>query len=329
MTLVVSVAREGAAEVPSHPLPGSCRYVMPALSVILPADNERRRESLLARVAEHIESVLPDAEIIISRGSVDPYNKAQVCNRGARDAGGDVLVFVDADMIHHPNVLRRAAAVSVWGVPRSEVRNLLPGEAPGGGYSVRPGLILGRGGLFAFAREAFDSVGNFDEGFVGWGCEDEALYTVATEVLGSPEDLGDEPAYHLHHEHQPERPEVRRNPHCPNRKRLAEIKQGGCMRIKVENTSKATIARGAMVFPASETKVVEVDDYRLKEIRSCRQLSVTVIEGGMIDEDEDDTSDVKPMLEPNPFMEPPIHLCGCGFVAKSAAGLKAHQRTCR
>ena len=99
------------------------------------------------------------------------------------------------------------------------------------------------------------------------------------------------------------------------------------MRIKVENTSKATIARGAMVFPAGETKVVEIDDYRLKEIRSCRRLSVVVIEGGMIDEDE--ASEVKPMPNDNSFMEPPRHICACGFVAKTKAGLSAHQRACK
>ena len=99
------------------------------------------------------------------------------------------------------------------------------------------------------------------------------------------------------------------------------------MRIKVENTSKATIARGAMVFPAGETKVVEIADYRLKEIRSCRRLSVVVIEGGIIDKDE--ASEEQPKQDPNPFMEPPRHICACGFVAKSAAGLKAHQRACK
>jgi len=170
-------------------------------------------------------------------------------------------------------------------------------------------------------------VGGFDEGFVGWGCEDEALYVVATELLGAPEDLGDEPAYHLPHEHQPERAEVRRNLHSFNRKRLAEIKQGGCMRIKVENTSKATIARGAMVFSPSETVMVEVDEYRLKEIRSCRRLSVVVVDGEMIDEDE--AGEVKPMPDENPFMEPPRHICACGFIAKNKAGLKAHQRACK
>jgi len=32
---------------------------------------------------------------------------------------------------------------------------------------------------------------------------------------------------------------------------------------------------------------------------------------------------------PIPFMMPPRYICGCGFVAKSSVGLKAHQRACK
>lgn len=31
----------------------------------------------------------------------------------------------------------------------------------------------------------------------------------------------------------------------------------------------------------------------------------------------------------NDFIKPPRHICKCGFVAKSASGLKNHQRSCR
>jgi len=291
-------------------------------SVIIPADDEGKRDDLLEAVIGHVQQVLPDAEIIICRGPLDPYNKSLVCNEGVARATGDVLLFLDSDMLHWPSVLQRAESVRSWGVPSGEVRNLMKDNGPGGRYTTRPGQIKGRGGLFAFTRKAFESVGGFDEEFVGWGCEDEALYITACARLGDPEDLGDEPSWHLYHPPQPERAKVRRSANSPNRARLTRLLSGGCMRIKVTNGQQATIARAGLVFRPGVTEIDVPDDYKLREIRACRFLAVTVIEDKRPAPVQETPADRTPQ-------DPPRFICGCGKVCKNAAGLSAHKRTCK
>ena len=93
------------------------------LSIVLPAKNEA---AALARLLPRLKSAQPDAEIIvIDDGSSD--NTAQLCvengvrvisqpysmgngaaiKRGARAAGGDILVFMDADGQHDPALIDR------------------------------------------------------------------------------------------------------------------------------------------------------------------------------------------------------------------------------
>ena len=43
---------------------------------------------------------------------------------------------------------------------------------------------------------------------------------------------------------------------------------------------------------------------------------------------EMDPADLPPEAPASTHMLPPRHICSCGFVAKSAAGLKAHERSC-
>ena len=111
------------------------------------------------------------------------------------------------------------------------------------------------------------------------------------------------------------------------------------MRAKVTNTSQTTVCRGSMVFRGGSISEVEIcDDYSLSEIRACRQLQVEVLEDKMTTAAPVEAPVVEPVpfmeppveapvVEPVPFMEPPRNICACGFVAKTVAGLKAHQRT--
>jgi glycosyltransferase involved in cell wall biosynthesis len=88
------------------------------ISVILPAKNEAEG---LARTLPKLRSLMPDAEIIVvDDGSTDetaaiarkhgaqvlltPYSMGNgaAIKRGAREAAGDVLVFMDADGQHDP-----------------------------------------------------------------------------------------------------------------------------------------------------------------------------------------------------------------------------------
>lgn len=302
-------AGEGPDRVPPHPL----------LSVVIPSDSEGRRDSLLERVRSHVARVLPEAEVVVARGPVDPYCKARVCNEGARSTTGDVILFVDGDMIHHPEMLKRAAAVEIWGATSCKVRNLSPGEFPGGKHKVRTGRVLGRGGLFAFTREVWEKVGGFDEGYIGWGMEDQAIYKEVSRVLGPPEDLGSEPAWHLYHEPQPDRKLVRANPNHPNRKRLRW--KGEPVTLRIVNTSRNVIVRAGYVFRPGETvEIKDPGEYRRREIRACSKLRIEPV--------EPEPEKAPENVETSSFMSPPRHICACGYVGKDEQRLEEHREGC-
>ena len=87
--------------------------------------------------------------------------------------------------------------------------------------------------------------------------------------------------------------------------------------MRVKNETSRTIRSAGYVFAPDEVlELSDITEAKEEELRRCRRLKVL-----------DEAIDVKP--NDNSFMEPPRHICGCGFVAKSAAGLKVHQRACR
>ena len=62
---------------------------------------------------------------------------------------------------------------------------------------------------------------------------------------------------------------------------------------------------------------IHMDDHRA---RSWIKMGIAI---------EMDPADLPPEVPASTHMLPPRHICACGFVAKSAAGLKAHERSCK
>ncbi len=163
------------------------------LSVIIPAFNEERflPETLghLRQAAEQaafvpdrdIETIVVDnassdrtAEIAVASGAkvitIPEHNIGRVRNAGARAASGELLVFLDADVLVPPNLLSRI--VQVMEDPRC-----LGGAVDTDYQPARPliraylllwrliGLSLGMGqGAAQFCRcDAFSALGGYDE----------------------------------------------------------------------------------------------------------------------------------------------------------------------
>ena len=94
------------------------------------------------------------------------------------------------------------------------------------------------------------------------------------------------------------------------------------VRLHVKNLTSFRVGRGGLVFPGEFDGVVSVRGNRAAEIRAATKLKVTVLE-----DDEEPEPEPEPEAEPEPEPEAPLFICpedGCGFEAKSKAGLARH-----
>lgn len=144
---------------------------MPSLSAIVPATNA---PPSLARCLEAIRSAAeaPEEVIVVDEGG----GPADARNRGAARASGDVLVFVDADVVVHADAFSRirrafeadASLAALFGSyddspaaagTVSVFRNLLHHHVHQEGAGAAATFWAGLG---AVRREAFEAAGGFD-----------------------------------------------------------------------------------------------------------------------------------------------------------------------
>ncbi|WP_295400224.1 glycosyltransferase family A protein [uncultured Thiocystis sp.] len=123
-----------------------------------------------------------------------PFNKAWGFNVGVRAARGDLLFFCDADLLVPASALetatslctRRVLAVNPYetlaDLGRTESDALLAGDEPPrfdrNDASDRRGereRICFCGGAFMMRRSLHQHMGGFDERYLGWGGEDDAM----------------------------------------------------------------------------------------------------------------------------------------------------------
>lgn len=147
------------------------------------------------------------------------FNKAWACNVGFRHASGRVLAIADADMFMDLGFLQRCfeqcahdfEAVKPYGVlvdlsPAETVR-VLGGDAEGildiaddrRDRRYRGEFLNFCGGIFVIRADAYQRVGGFDERFLGWGGEDDAMAIKLKAFVPNTTIHGRQVAYHLHH----------------------------------------------------------------------------------------------------------------------------------
>lgn len=154
--------------------------------------------------ARYVHTPLPYAEM--------PYSRAWAFNVGTRLASGEVLVLHDNDLLVPRDYAQEIVARFEEG---HEVINLkrfifyLSVEDSSKAFSAgaltpeaAPTAIMQNalGGTIAVSREAYVSIGGFDESFVGWGGEDNEFWERAQTRSCWP--YGYLPLIHLWHENQ-------------------------------------------------------------------------------------------------------------------------------
>lgn len=203
---------------------------------------EQDKESIIAEYlpswVRHIHAPLEDPNA--------PYNRAHTFNIGASKARAPVLLLHDNDMLVPHGYVRRImdrigmgfCVVNpkrfIFYLNRSHSNRLLAREI---GYDSEPAEAivqnLEAGGSMAIISDAYHSIGGMDEGFTGWGGEDNEFWdrclTLPTWIWGY------EPIVHLWHQSQPLK-EMRDN---PNLTRCREVMmQPPEERIEILRTGK-------------------------------------------------------------------------------------------
>jgi len=147
-----------------------------------------------------------------------PFNKAWGFNVAARMGSGPLLALADADVIVPralPEAIRRCTPGHAVKPYRSIV-DLSPEETAcvrGGEFTYAPTrppgtprnregqgehIVFG-GGLFLIRRKTYLRLGGFDERFLGWGGEDDAMTRKLERAGIALSEIGEEPALHLWH----------------------------------------------------------------------------------------------------------------------------------
>jgi hypothetical protein len=173
------------------------------------------------------------------------WHKTWAYNVGARLAKGSILVFHDGDVCVPTTYARELVkCIDDRGFAAASLQRFLfylnprdterVDEADAFGAGVTPEMVFQnwKGGTIAIARDAFTTIGGFDEGFVGWGGEDAEFYDRCSEVGHCRS--GYLPFVHLWHPPQPSKSGKQRKQNVeffqrtmtePREKRIERLRQ--------------------------------------------------------------------------------------------------------
>jgi hypothetical protein len=185
------------------------------------------RDRLWAWCKPRWEREHPDWPVIEGHHTIGPFNRSAAINAASDIADGDgawdVAVVIDADVIVPPEQVREAVARAqrtgrvIWafnqrlGLSEKGTEKLLAGDAFDERF-VETRHAVSWSMCFAVPRTAWDTLGGFDERFIGWGYEDMAFKTSVLTLI-QPDDWTEHhvagPVTHLWHPRSDERAEVR------------------------------------------------------------------------------------------------------------------------
>ncbi len=191
------------------------------VSVVIPYRfSDDWRQGLLDRVLRQWSRILPHSEVVLGRSTPGAFNRSAAINEGASRLSGKLLIVADADVLVSPLALQQSVARvrnRGWEFPfdvyytmtESWTASWLRDHPPVGFVDEpmpsdvvhrHPGTVAAacESGCLVLQRAAFDRIGGFDEGFVGWGYEDRAFAAAMRAHVGEPS-RSRANAFHLWH----------------------------------------------------------------------------------------------------------------------------------
>lgn len=174
--------------------------------LVIEQDNVPRLSGRIPAWVRHIHTPPPDTDM--------PYCRSWAFNIGAREARGQLLVLHDNDLLVSADYAARSlermnsgcALINLkrfgFYLSKAHSQSLFEGTATltqSPPESVMQNML--GGGSTAIERAAFERIGGMDEGFVGWGGEDNEFWERAQSLDVWP--YGCLPLVHLWHPSQP------------------------------------------------------------------------------------------------------------------------------
>ena len=183
----------------------------PELAVIL-VEQDRTPTFNVPEMSPHLQGV--NYQFVYNPGA---FNKSWGLNVGARCANTDVIGFGDADVICGDMMesvkacLERVVAVNCHrrvidlsepqsALVRAGHLDYLPDAAAAAGRDKQQEHVVFCGGNFFIRRQALLELGLWDERFLGWGGEDDAMSFKLQRARVSAMEFDSRPAIHLHHD---------------------------------------------------------------------------------------------------------------------------------
>lgn len=183
------------------------------VSVLFPFGTDNGpRERNFNWIRRFYEKMMPEVEICIGESRDQPFSRSQAINHAASQATRDIFAIADTDIFYDPAILVESVKLlddHAWVLPFSE-RLCLDEHSSEELLKIEPswpipfqvnGSIpgqIGYGLLNVIPRKHFETVGGFDERFLGWGGEDDAFSVCVNTLCGWMKRL-DYKAYHLSH----------------------------------------------------------------------------------------------------------------------------------
>ena len=213
------------------------------VSIIIPWRGSGPQRVDALRVVQSMLTAMTDAQVIVARMTDDsgPWRKAEAIMNGLRASDRQYVVMHDADVVVHPEDIRRALGavrceIAAWGMPHRLNHRLteqatkrvmrvadeamaldvtsmhgvfeeimIEASEPASLEQVHPGHA--GGGIVVMRRSLLVDIPP-DIRFAGWGQEDDAWAHALTTLVGPPH-RGEAPLYHLWHPPQTRMDRVR------------------------------------------------------------------------------------------------------------------------